>query len=330
MLLSAILFSVLVIEALLLFLLGRVWVSSGTSIYFVISALLFTACAWRSFLVLVTFALSGGFRGHKLIPAFKTMAGEILVVLYLYSYAQVFLPTAYKIRTWLRFRMRASSIAPSNGPVIVLVHGFVCNSGLWGAMIRHLRDYGFTRVHAVNLEPFYRSMPKSLVEFEAQLSTILHLEKAQREVILIGHSMGGVLARVFQNHHPERVLAAISIGAPHAGTDLARLVSTINAGPARPDTRWLVEFNAAIAAEQKSGAERAGKNATEPRPALNIWSDSDNIVYPQGNAALSSEVDCRLNGLGHLHLAFSERALNPISEFLRKLGNSQVYEYQCK
>ena len=138
----------------------------------------------------------------------------------------------------------------------------------------------------------------------------MQLERANGEVILIGHSMGGVLARVFQNHHPKRVHAAISIGAPHAGTDLARLVSTIEAGPARPDTRWLLEFNAAIAAERD----------TQLLPALNIWSDSDNIVYPQGNAALSASVDCRLNELGHLHLAFSKRALNPIIEFMRKLG----------
>ena len=151
-------------------------------------------------------------------------------------------------------------------------------------------------------------MSKSLAQFETQLRKIAQLESECGEVILIGHSMGGVLARVFQNRHPERVLAAISIGAPHAGTDLARLVSTIEAGPARPDTRWLVEFNAALAAERDAGL----------RPALNIWSDSDNIVYPQSNAALSSGVDFRLNGLGHLHLAFSKRALNLISEFLGK------------
>jgi len=323
MLLSAVLFFALMTEALLLYLLGLRWVASGAPIYLVVSLLLIAVCAWRSFLVLATFALSGGFRSHikdadqealsrrTLIQALKTMLGEIVVVLYLYSYAQVFLPMVYKIRDWARFRLASNPSAPRSGPVIVLVHGFVCNSGLWAPMFRHLHESGFNRVHAVNLDPFYRSMSKSLTEFEAQLGKIVQRECSLGEVILIGHSMGGVLARVFQNRHPERVLAAISIGAPHAGTDLARLVSTIDAGPARPDTRWLLEFNAAIAAERDIGL----------RPALNIWSDCDNIVYPQGNAALISGVDCRLNGLGHLHLVFSKLALKPITEFLRNLVN---------
>ncbi len=310
MLLSAILAVVLTVEVLLLCLAGSWGMSLGAPFYLVFGLLLFAAGVWRAVLVLVTFALSGGFRGRELLPSIKTMAGEILVVLYLYSYAQVLRPIADRLRSWLASKLSSSALR--TGPVIVLVHGFVCNSGLWSAMFKHLRQSGYSRIHAVDLDPFYHSMPKSLAEFDFQLSKIMQLESEHGEVVLIGHSMGGVLARVFQNLHPERVLAAISIGAPHAGTDLARLVSTIEAGPARPDTRWLVEFNAAIAAERN----------TKLRPALNIWSDSDNIVYPQGNAALSSDVDCRLNGLGHLHLVFSKRALNPVTEFLSKLDVS--------
>ena len=309
MLLSSMLLFALSVEVLLLIWLGSQRIHSGSPIYFVIGSLILFACVWRSLPVLVTFALSGGFRGRKAIPVIKTIAGEILVSLYLYSYAQVFRPIFYRIFYRIKGWLSARVDAPRTGPVIVLVHGFVCNSGLWGPMLRHLRNSGFVRVHAVDLDPFDRSMTQSLAEFEASLNKIMQLENARGEAILIGHSMGGVLARVFQNRHPDRILAAISIGAPHAGTDLARLVSTIEAGPARPDTRWLVEFNAALAAERD----------TKLLPALNIWSDSDNIVYPQGNAALNTSVDCRLNGIGHLHLAFSKSALNHVTEFLRKL-----------
>lgn len=309
MLLSGVLFFALSVEILLLIWLGNLWTHAGSPVYFVIGSLILFACVWRSSLVLATFALSGGFRGRKVIPVIKTVGGEILVSLYLYSYAQIFRPIFYRVFHRIKEWLGARVDAPPTGRVIVLVHGFVCNSGLWGPMFRHLRDSGFVRVHAVDLDPFYRSMTQSLAEFEMSLNKIMQLENAHGEAILIGHSMGGVLARVFQNRHPDRILAAISIGAPHAGTDLARLVSTIEAGPARPDTRWLIEFNAALAAERD----------TKLLPALNIWSDSDNIVYPQGNAALNSRVDCRLNGLGHLHLAFSKRALNHVTEFLRKL-----------
>lgn len=321
MLLSVILLLLLVGEALLLCLLGGYWIAQGTSVVLASCVLFLGACTWRALLVLVTFMLSGAFRPvvrsgslaetteSQTPHVFKTIVLEILVVLYLYSYAQVFLPICYKFRTWRRLRVLKDKPAKHKGPVIVLVHGFVCNAGVWGPVFRHLHAQGFERVSAVNLDPFYRSMTNSLADFELQLSEIMRREHTSEEVILIGHSMGGVLARVYQNRHPDRVRAAISLGAPHAGTDLARLVSTIEAGPARPDTRWLLEFNAA----------RAAEHDPHLRPALNIWSHSDNIVYPQGNAALSAGVDRQLNGVGHLSLVFSKRALNLVSDFLRKM-----------
>jgi pimeloyl-ACP methyl ester carboxylesterase len=309
MFLSALLLGIIALEAVLFVLTGGFLVKLGVSVPVSLAVCIGAALLWRTLAVLTTFALSGAFsRRLQAPPLWKTILSELWITLYLYTFAQVFVPLFQKLASTMFTNTTSSQPC---GPVVILVHGFVCNAGMWGSMRQHLRRAGYSRSYAVNLDPFYQSMAKSLAQFDLELTQILQRENV-REAIVIGHSMGGVLARVFQNQHPEKVLAAISIGAPHGGTDLARLVSTINAGPARPDSRWLVEFNAAISAETDV------KNL----PALNIWSDRDNIVYPQGNAKLNSTVDRGLNGYGHLHLVFAASALNLVTEFLQDLGYS--------
>lgn len=224
-------------------------------------------------------------------------------MLWLYSWAQPVL--------WWWVRWREAKQSQGEGIVVVLVHGFVCNAGMWGRMRRHLRKIGFTRVHCIDLDPFYLSMDDSFADFKAKLAVILQRYSAT-EALLIGHSMGGVLVRVFQHRYPELVHAAISIGAPHAGTDLARLVSSIEKGPLRPDSAWLLHFNATLAAEHASHRQNV---STESLVSLNIWSDADNIVFPQGNAKLAGVKEIKLNGLGHLELAFAHQSLHVVGEF---------------
>jgi predicted alpha/beta hydrolase family esterase len=257
---------------------------------------------WRSLLVFLTFLISRGYRGRSWATFTRVFFYENLVVAYLYTFAQAFLPLT---------QLFAKRVANPTGPVIVLIHGFVCNAGMWGAMRKHLHNQAFSRVFTVNLDPLYLKMERSLADFEGKLREILQDQNVS-EAILIGHSMGGVLARVFQNRHPELVHAAVSIGAPHAGTDLARLVSTIHSGPLRPDSAWLLQFSHTQNAELQD----------QRLPALNIWSDADNIVFPQGNAALNSGNERKLADIGHLHLAFAPAALKHVSDFLTDFKNT--------
>ncbi|HUR52647.1 MAG TPA: alpha/beta fold hydrolase [Gemmataceae bacterium] len=42
-----------------------------------------------------------------------------------------------------------------------------------------------------------------------------------REVVLIGHSAGGVIARVFAEHYPDGLTKVILVATPHAGSEIA-------------------------------------------------------------------------------------------------------------
>lgn len=291
--LAALLLIVLSLEALLLGAFGVSLYRMGWHPALALLLPLSIAAAWRVLIVLLSFLLSGGFRGRSLASALKSVFGESLVTLYLYTLAQPLLAL------FPRWRLGG------DGPVIVLIHGFLCNAGMWGALNRELVKAGFGRVYAINVDPLYRSMEGCLRAAHTKLNRILQRESGH-SCVLIGHSMGGVLGRMLALRHPDLIEAIVSIGTPHEGTELARMVSTINAGPARPDSAWLGAFN----------------KIAQLSPAihqLNVWSDRDNIVYPQRSASLlgPTGLDHQISGIGHLQLASNKLVLAQIVGFLR-------------
>jgi len=282
--LSIILLVILCIEAVLLVSFGVSLHRAGWHLGLALLLPLCVAVFWRVLIVLMSFVLSGGFRERSLASALKNVFGESLVTLYLYTFAQ---PLFALFPRWK---------LGGQGPVIVLVHGFLCNAGMWGNLKRKLERAGFGRIYVINVDPLYRKMEGCIETAHVKLMRILQRETAH-SCVLIGHSMGGVLSRMLALRYPELITAVVSIGSPHEGTELARMVSSVNAGPARPDSAWLGAFN----------------KIAQLSPAihqLNLWSDADNIVYPQRSASLAGPdgLDFKFSGIGHLQLA-SNRAV---------------------
>ncbi len=286
----------LLLEAALLACLGVSLSRSGWTTMLAIFIPLSVAALWRAGFVALSFTLSGAWQQRSLGERFALWRGEAWVMLWLYSVA---MPLAWLTTAW---RKRHSLAPDATQPVIILVHGFMCNSGMWAPMLRALQGAGFQQNFVVSLDPFYRNAEANKRALMARIERICQRTGAT-EVTLIGHSMGGLLSRVLLHQYPHRIARVISIGAPHAGTDSARWVSSVNAGPVRPDTQWLIEFNRACLAQP------------HPSNLLNIWSTADNIVYPQANASLDMD-DITLTGVGHLALTTDPRCLQHIIRFL--------------
>ncbi len=111
--------------------------------------------------------------------------------------------------------------APTGRRGVVLVHGFVCNRGLWLPWLERLRAAGHAYV-AVNLEPVFGSMDDyaPLVEDAVRRVT----EATGMAPLLIGHSMGGLAIRAWLRAYQSdaRMHHAITLGTPHGGTWLGR------------------------------------------------------------------------------------------------------------
>jgi triacylglycerol lipase len=147
---------------------------------------------------------------------------------------------------------------------VVLVHGYGHNRSGWFTLERRLRRAGFTSVHTFNYNPLTGDVPK----FGAQLAErvdLLRTVTGQPYVHLVGHSLGGLVARwyVQEEGGDEAVHTAITVATPHEGTWAAI------GGILAPAARELLPG----ARHQAAGRGRAphlgavGRLLLQPRPA---------------------------------------------------------------
>jgi pimeloyl-ACP methyl ester carboxylesterase len=173
---------------------------------------------------------------------------------------------------------------------VVLVHGFVCNRGLWTPWLRQLRARGVPFV-AVNLEPVFGSIDAYATLIEAAVARV---EAATGQpVILVGHSMGGLAIRrwLATFDADARVRRVITIGTPHQGTWLARHGHTLNGKQMRLDSDWLRRL-----AASETPARRARFSC--------FFGHCDNIVFPSGCGTLPNAHNVHVPGVAHVQMAF--------------------------
>lgn len=172
---------------------------------------------------------------------------------------------------------------------VVLVHGFVCNRGLWNPWMRLLRANDVPYV-AVNLEPVFGSIDAYPPIIEAAMR---RLEQATgRAPLIVAHSMGGLAVRAWMDHHgaDARVSRVITIAAPHSGTWLARFGVTPNTRQMRLRSAWLQRL-------------AAHEPASRYSRFVCYYSHCDNVVFPASTATLSGADNRHVPGVAHVDLA---------------------------
>ena len=188
-----------------------------------------------------------------------------------------------------RLWMPADRLSPCPRP-IVLVHGFGCSRGVWWKLRRNLEAAGHT-VASVSLTPPYTSIGKLVSQLALRIDQVCATTGAQ-QVVLIGHSMGGLVCRSFLARYGiAQVEQLITIASPHRGSELARIGFGQNAREMEPGSMWLRDL------------------ATDriKIPFTSIRTPHDNYVMPQENQRLPEARDLELPGIGHLALLYSQR-----------------------
>ncbi|MCC7644266.1 MULTISPECIES: triacylglycerol lipase [unclassified Janthinobacterium] len=203
----------------------------------------------------------------------------------------------------LRPRLHAADcITPGQGLPVLLVHGYVCNRGYWTKLSRQLARAGI--VHdGVDLEPINADIEQFVPQVELAITELCARTGSDR-VILVAHSMGGLVARAWlRRHGAARVARIVTIGTPHHGTVLANLAAGANARQmSRVDgapSGWL--------------AQLAASETPELRALItSIYSHHDNIVAPQASAHLPGARNLAFGGIGHVALASDARVLRQL------------------
>ena len=172
---------------------------------------------------------------------------------------------------------------------VLLVHGLVCNRGVWNPWLRALRKRGIP-VLAPSVEP-----PFALIDSWAPAIDVavrrLHAVTG-KPVLIVAHSLGGIAVRAWlrQGGDPALVQRVITVGSPHQGTWLARFGVSPNARQLRLDSPWLQALARDEAAAPKSV------------PFTCFFSDCDNVVFPPSVATLPGADNRLLRGWAHVDL----------------------------
>lgn len=173
---------------------------------------------------------------------------------------------------------------------VLLLHGYVCNRGFMLPLRRYLRAHG-VGAYSHNLEPVYADIDSYADGLARRIGDICAATGADKLVIL-AHSMGGLVARAYlRKHGVRRVAKLITLGTPHHGTALGRLGAGANGRQMVPGNDWLKRLN-------------------EAEPAVStvsVFSYQDNIVSPQDSAVLQGAKIVGLSGMGHVSMPFSRR-----------------------
>src|SRR4051812_41804877 len=110
---------------------------------------------------------------------------------------------------------------------VLLVHGYGANKSNWLFIRRYLNQAGFGRVNALNYNPLTADIPE-LAERCATRADELRAHFGTEQVHVIGHSLGGIIARyAVQVLGTQGVGVCITVASPHAGVRLARYGSPV-------------------------------------------------------------------------------------------------------
>jgi triacylglycerol lipase len=219
--------------------------------------------------------------------------------------------TAHEVFGWhqpFRSALHGDTLDGANAEgrrAVVLVHGFMCNRGIWNRGIPALRAAGVPHI-ALTLEPPFGAIDGYAAQIDAAI------EQARRATgrapLLVCHSMGGLAARAWWQTHAadaaERVRGVITIGSPHQGTLTANLARADNARQMRRGSPWLHALAQAEAADGRA------------RHFTCFYSHCDNIVMPASTAMLPGADNRHLCGEPHVALA---RAGEVWAEVMRRV-----------
>lgn len=196
---------------------------------------------------------------------------------------------------------------------ILLVHGMVDNRSIFTVLRRGLVRRGFGRIETINYSILTGDIRAAAADLGAEVERIVE-ETGYERIHVIGHSMGGLIARYYVTRlgGDAHVHTLVTLGTPHRGSYLAYTWNNSLTRQLRPGSALLDEL--------------AGPVRDCQTRFIVYWSDLDQVVVPQHNAALHHDDlnvhNIALHGVGHMSLPITSSVVHGISTALAHLDTS--------
>jgi Palmitoyl protein thioesterase len=197
------------------------------------------------------------------------------------------------------------------GTPILLVHGMIDNRSIFTLLRRGLRRRGFGRVLSINYSPLTTDVRAAAARLAKEVE-LLVAETGYERVHVIGHSLGGLIARYYVTRlgGHQRVHTLVTLGTPHGGTLNAYALPSHLCRQLRPGSPLMRELGAPV-------------RGCETR-FVSYWSDLDQMVFPQHNAEMSHPDllvrNVKIHGIGHMSLPINGQVVHGISTALAHLS----------
>ncbi|MGH3906077.1 MAG: esterase/lipase family protein [Pseudonocardiaceae bacterium] len=154
--------------------------------------------------------------------------------------------------------------APVAAPV-VLVHGYLSTAAPWVPLVRRLHAEGFVNIYTLAYDSLSTGVPQLAAELAGQVAAVRTLG----HVHLVGHSLGGLVARYAVQHLGlDRITrTVVTVATPHRGSPLAWFGPGPAAAQLRPGSALLRDLPPLAATHQVRWAVlHAGADLVVPPP----------------------------------------------------------------
>ncbi|MEU6356961.1 alpha/beta fold hydrolase [Streptomyces sp. NPDC047072] len=179
-------------------------------------------------------------------------------------------------------------------PPVVLLHGFIDNRSVFVLLRRSLAQHGRQQIESLNYSPLTCDIRAAAELLGRHIEGICE-RTGSREVDIVGHSLGGLIARYYVQRlgGDLRVRTLVTLGTPHSGT---RVVPLADAHP--------------IVRQMRPGSDLL-EELSRPAPGcrthfVSFWSDLDHLMDPPETACVDHPdlhaQNVRVTGIGHLAL----------------------------
>jgi len=184
--------------------------------------------------------------------------------------------------------------------VVVLIHGFMASAGVFRPMRKRLEEEAFAQVASFSHAPLM-SVPR----IAKSLKKVIDRIHAGARIHLVGHSLGGLVARWYVQElgGHDRVVQTISLASPFAGTKHANVLPIL--------------IGKSLTTESKILHKLRSRAHEFEVPHLSIVAEEDTLIIPRKSAIFPKGDVVTLPGRGHNTLLYDDVSVRTIINRVR-------------